>query len=91
MQDPQLTQIAINKRLTFIAWEAMKYPTLSGALTIHPFHMNDELAGYSPVPHAMTLMGSTGHFGRHLTAVVIGSGNTARGAVTALHALGVPR
>jgi alanine dehydrogenase len=53
------------------------------------FHMNNELAGYCSVLHAMTLMGSTGHYGRHLRAVVIGFGNTARGAVTALNALGV--
>jgi hypothetical protein len=53
------------------------------------FHLNNELAGYCSVLHAMTLLGSTGHYGRHLTAAVIGFGNTARGAITALHALGV--
>jgi hypothetical protein len=53
------------------------------------FHLNNELAGYCSVLHAMTLVGSTGHYGRQLRAVVIGFGNTARGAITALHALGV--
>ncbi len=89
VQDPQLTQICIDKRLTLIAWEAMNHWTPSGTFVVHVFHMNNELAGYSSVLHAMTLTGSTGHYGRHLTAVVIGFGNTARGAVTALHALGV--
>jgi alanine dehydrogenase len=89
VQDPQLTQISIDKRLTLIAWEAMNHWTPSGTFVVHVFHMNNELAGYSSVLHAMTLTGSTGHYGRHLTAVVIGFGNTARGAVTALHALGV--
>jgi len=89
VQDPQLTQISIDKRLTLIAWEAMNHWTPSGAFVVHVFHMNNELAGYCSVLHAMTLVGSTGHYGRHLTAVVIGFGNTARGAVTALHALGV--
>ena len=51
--------------------------------------MNNELAGYSSVLHAMTLVGSTGHYGRPLSAVVIGFGNTARGAITALKSLGV--
>jgi alanine dehydrogenase len=37
----------------------------------------------------MQLAGSTGDYGRRLTAVVIGFGATARGAVTALEALGV--
>jgi alanine dehydrogenase len=89
VQDPQLTQISIDKRLTLIAWEAMNHWTPSGTFVVHVFHMNNELAGYSSVLHALTLSGSTGHYGRHLTAVVIGFGNTARGAVTALHALGV--
>jgi len=89
VQDAQLTQISIDKRLTLIAWEAMNHWTPSGTFVVHVFHMNNELAGYCSVLHAMTLTGSTGHYGRHLTAVVIGFGNTARGAVTALHALGV--
>jgi alanine dehydrogenase len=89
VQDPQLTQFCIDKRLTLIAWEAMNHWTPSGGFLVHVFHMNNELAGYCSVMHALTLLGSTGHYGRHLTSVVIGFGNTARGAVTALHALGV--
>jgi alanine dehydrogenase len=89
VQDLELTQICIDKRLTLIAWEAMNHWTPSGEFLVHVFHMNNELAGYCSVMHALTLIGSTGHYGRHLTAVVIGFGNTARGAVTALHALGV--
>jgi alanine dehydrogenase len=41
------------------------------------------------VIHALELIGSTGDYGRRLTAVVIGFGATARGAVTALNAHGV--
>jgi alanine dehydrogenase len=89
VQDPKLTQISIDKRLTLIAWEAMNHWTPSRAFVVHVFHMNNELAGYCSVLHAMTLVGSTGHYGRTLTAVVIGFGNTARGAITALQALGV--
>lgn len=89
VQDAKMTQICIDKQLTLIAWESMNRWTPSGAFVVHVFHMNNELAGYCSVLHAMTLVGSTGHYGRQLTAAVIGFGNTARGAVTALHALGV--
>ena len=89
VQDAELTQLAIDKRLTLIAWEAMNHWTPAGGFVVHVFHLNNEMAGYCSVLHAMTLTGSTGHYGRHLTAAVIGFGNTARGSVTALNALGV--
>lgn len=89
VQDPHLTQLAIDKRLTLIAWEAMNYWTPDGRFMVHVFQMNNELAGYASVLHAMTLAGFTGHYGRKRRAVVIGFGNTARGAVNALQALGI--
>ncbi len=89
VQDIELTQICIDKKLTLIAWEAMNHWSPSGGFAVHVFHLNNELAGYSSVLHALTLRGTTGHYGRPLTAVVIGFGNTARGAITALHSLGV--
>jgi len=89
VQDRELTQMCIDKRLTLVAWEAMNHWTPSGDLVVHVFHLNNELAGYCSVLHAMTLVGSTGHYGRALTAAVIGFGNVARGAITALNALGV--
>ncbi len=89
VQDAALTQICIDKRLTLMAWEAMNHWTPSGGFVVHVFHMNNELAGYSSVLHALTLTGATGHYGRPLTAVVIGFGNVARGAITALNACGI--
>ncbi len=89
VQDSALTQICIDNRLTLMAWEAMNHWTPSGGFVVHVFHMNNELAGYASVLHALTLVGSTGHYGRPLTAVVIGFGNVARGAITALNACGV--
>jgi len=89
VQDEKLTQLAIDNRLTLIAWEAMNHWTPSGSFVVHVFHMNNAMAGYCSVLHALSLTGTTGHYGRQLTAAVIGFGNTARGAVTALHALGV--
>ena len=89
VQDAELTQLAIDRHLTLIAFEAMNYWTSEGWFSLHVFHKNNELAGYSSVLHAMHLHGSTGHYGRRLNAVVIGFGATARGAVTALNALGI--
>lgn len=89
VQDRELTQISIDKHLTLIAWEAMNHWTESGSFVVHVFHLNNEMAGYCSVLHAMTLIGSTGSYGRHLKATVLGFGNTARGAITALHAMGV--
>ena len=87
VQDADLTQTSIDKHLTLIAWEAMNHWTGSGSFMVHVFHMNNELAGYCSVLHAMTQMGETGAYGRHLRAAVIGFGNTARGAINALRAL----
>lgn len=89
VQDERMTQLAIDKRLTLIAFEAMQHWGADGTFGLHVFHMNNELAGYSSVLHALQLCGSTGDYGRRLTAVVIGFGATARGAVTALRAHGV--
>ena len=89
VQNAELTQYAIDKELTLIAWESMNHWTESGSFVVHVFHLNNEMAGYASVMHALALMGSTGHYGRHLRAVVIGFGNTARGAITALQGLGV--
>ena len=89
VQDTQLTQHAIDQRLTLIAFEAMNHWNKNGSFGLHVFHKNNELAGYCSVLHAMQLSGSTGHFGPRLRAVVIGFGATARGAVGALTAMGV--
>ena len=89
VQDPEITQLAIDRRLTLIAFEAMNHMTRDGTVGLHVFHKNNELAGYCSVLHALELAGLTGDYGRPLSAVVIGFGATARGAVTALNAHGV--
>ena len=89
VQDPEITQIAIDRRLTLIAFEAMNHWSADGAFLLHVFHKNNELAGYCSVLHALALTGNTGMYGRRLSAAVIGFGATARGAVTALIAHGV--
>ena len=89
VQDPEMTQLAIDRELTLIAFEMMNHWTVDGAVGLHVFHKNNELAGYCSVLQAMELVGITGDYGRRLSAVVIGFGATARGAVTALNAHGV--
>lgn len=89
VQDAHMTQTAIDRRLTLIAFEAMNHWTRKGDFSLHVLHKNNELAGYSSVLHALSLIGSTGDYGPRLSAVVIGFGATARGAVTALKAQGI--
>lgn len=89
VQDGEIAQLAIDKRLTLIAFEAMNHWNGDGGFGSHVFSENNELAGYASVIHGLQLMGTTGAYGRRLKAAVIGSGATARGAVTALGALGV--
>ncbi|MGL4305516.1 MAG: N(5)-(carboxyethyl)ornithine synthase [Mycobacteriaceae bacterium] len=89
VQDKAITQIAIDKELTLLAFEAMNHWGKDGSFKLHVFHKNNELAGYCSVLHALSLIGSTGDYGRRLSAAVIGFGATARGAVTALNAHGI--
>jgi alanine dehydrogenase len=89
VQDGAVTQLAIDRRLTMIAWEAMNHWTADGGFGVHVFHKNNELAGYCSVLHALQLLGTTGDYGRRMRAAVISFGATARGAVIALNGLGV--
>jgi alanine dehydrogenase len=89
VQNEDITQLAIDRRLTLIAFEAMHHWSGDGSFGLHVFHKNNELAGYCSVLHAMQLRGTTSEYGRPLRAAVIGFGATGRGAVTALNASGV--
>lgn len=89
VQDERMTQLAVDRGLTLIAWEAMNHWTKEGNFSVHVFHKNNELAGYCSVLHALQLRGSCGDYGRRMRAAVISFGATARGAVRALSALGI--
>jgi alanine dehydrogenase len=89
VQDADLTQVAIDRKLTLVAFEAMNHWRPDGGFSLHVFHKNNELAGYCSVLHSTQLAGVTGSYGRRLSAAILGFGATARGAVTALNALGV--
>ncbi|CAN5849018.1 N(5)-(carboxyethyl)ornithine synthase [soil metagenome] len=89
VQNVALAQEAITRRQTLIAFEAMNHWRADGSFKLHVFHKNNEMAGYCSVLHALEIIGSTGTYGRRMRAAVIGFGSTARGAVTALNAIGI--
>ena len=89
VQNEDITQLGVDRRLTLIAFEAMNHWSGDGSFRLHVFHKNNELAGYCSVLHAMQIIGITGEYGRPLRAGVISFGATGRGAVTALNAYGV--
>lgn len=89
VQQREVTQVAIDRRLTLIAWEAMYHWGSSGARQIHIFYKNNELAGYCSVLHAFELKGWDGYYGPARHAVVLGFGSVSRGAVSALQGRGV--
>jgi alanine dehydrogenase len=88
VQGSGVTQVAIERRLTLIAWEAMFNWGSSGEQTLHLFHRNNELAGYCGVLHALELRGLDGYYGPPQSAVVISFGSVSRGAVYALQGRG---
>ncbi|MHC4931424.1 MAG: N(5)-(carboxyethyl)ornithine synthase [Planctomycetota bacterium] len=88
VQGEAITQLAIDRRLTLIAWEAMNLWSEGEVRGLHVFHKNNEIAGYAGVLHATQLCGTTGLYGPAQRAAVIHSGLTARGALHALKGLG---
>jgi len=64
VQDSELTQVAIDRQLTIIAFEAMNHWNDDGSFGLHVFHKNNELAGYCSVLHAFQIAGITGDY-RH--------------------------
>ena len=89
VQQRGITQTAIDRRLTLIAWEAMHRWSKHGDWQLHIFHNNNEIAGYAGVQHAMNLLGIDGNYGPNRKAVVISFGSVSRGAIRALQARGV--
>lgn len=86
VQQNIITQIAIDKKLTLVAWENMYYQGDRDLL--HIFSRNNELAGYCGVQHALQLQGIDGNFGPKRKVVVISFGAVSRGAISALQGHG---
>jgi len=87
-QQNAITQIAIDKKLTLIAFEDMFVWGPSGQVGRHTFYKNNEMAGYCAVIHALQLKGIDGHYGNQRKAIIFSFGAVSRGAIYALKAHG---
>jgi N5-(carboxyethyl)ornithine synthase len=88
VQQRALTQVAIDRQLTLIAFEDMFVWAPDGHVGRHTFYKNNELAGYCGVLHALELRGIDGHYGRQRKVAIISFGAVSRGAIYALKARG---
>jgi len=88
VQQTDLTQVAIDRRQTLIAFEEMFVWSPDGRIGRHTFYKNNELAGYCAVLHALQLKGIDGHYGNQRKTVILGFGAVSRGAIYALKARG---
>lgn len=88
VQQRAMTQVAIDRRLTLIAFEDMFEWSPDGHVGRHTFYKNNQLAGYSAVLHALALKGLDGLYGRQRKVVIIGFGAVSRGAIHALQGRG---
>ena len=87
-QQNDITQTAIDKKLTLIAFEDMHAWHPSGQVGRHTFYKNNEMAGYSAVIHALQLRGIDGHYGNQRKVIIFSFGAVSRGAIYALRAHG---
>ncbi|PKH51900.1 NAD(P) transhydrogenase subunit alpha [Tenacibaculum sp. Bg11-29] len=87
-QQIQITQTAIDKKLTLIAFEDMYTWGDQGKIGRHTFYKNNEMAGYSAVIHALQLKGIDGHYGNQRKIIVFSFGAVSKGAIYALKAHG---
>jgi len=87
-QQMLVTQAAIDRKQTLIAFEDMFVWTPYGQPGRHTFYKNNELAGYSAVIHALQLKGIDGHYGNQRKVIIFSFGAVSRGAIYALKAHG---
>ncbi len=87
-QQRAITQAAIDRKLTLIAYEDMFVWGPSGQIGRHTFYKNNEMAGYCAVLHALRLKGIDGHYGNQRKTIIFSFGAVSRGAIYALKAHG---
>ncbi|WP_034230036.1 N(5)-(carboxyethyl)ornithine synthase [Aquimarina pacifica] len=87
-QQREITQTAIDRKLTLIAFEDMFVWSPSGLQGRHTFYKNNEMAGYCAILHAMQLKGIDGHYGNQRKVIIFSFGAVSRGAIYALKAHG---
>jgi alanine dehydrogenase len=88
VQQKAMTQVAIDRKITIIAWEAMHLWSKAGERLMHVFYKNNEIAGYAAVLHCLQLCGWDGHYGPRRKVVVLSYGSVSRGAIYALQGRG---
>ena len=87
-QQRSITQAAIDRKLTLIAFEDMFVWGPNGQIGRHTFYKNNEMAGYCAVLHALQLKGIDGHYGNRRKTIIFSFGAVSRGAIYALKAHG---
>ncbi|MCF8379546.1 MAG: N(5)-(carboxyethyl)ornithine synthase [Bacteroidales bacterium] len=87
-QQSDITQTAIDRKLTLIAFEDMYIWSPEGQMGRHTFYKNNEMAGYCAVIHALQLKGIDGHYGNQRKVIIFSFGAVSRGAIYALKAHG---
>jgi alanine dehydrogenase len=87
-QQRAITQAAIDRKLTLIAFEDMFVWGPGGQVGRHTFYKNNEMAGYCAVLHALQLKGIDGHYGNQRKVIIFSFGAVSRGAIYALKAHG---
>ncbi len=87
-QQNAITQVAIDRKQTLIAFEDMFVWKPSGEMGRHSFYKNNEMAGYCAVIHALQLKGIDGHYGNQRKVIIFSFGAVSRGAIYALKAHG---
>jgi N5-(carboxyethyl)ornithine synthase len=87
-QQFSITQTAIDRKQTIIAFEDMFVWGPNGEVGRHTFYKNNEMAGYCAVLHALQLKGIDGHYGNQRKVIIFSFGAVSRGAIYALKAHG---
>ncbi|MFK3862287.1 N(5)-(carboxyethyl)ornithine synthase [Pseudoalteromonas rhizosphaerae] len=88
VQQREITQAALDRKLTLIAFEDMFVWSPQGNVGRHTFYKNNEMAGYCAVLHALQLKGIDGHYGDQRKTIIFSFGAVSRGAIYALKAHG---
>jgi len=88
VQQRAMTQMAIDRKQTLIAFEDMFVWGPKGEVGRHTFYKNNEMAGYCAVLHALQLKGIDGHYGNQRKVIIFSFGAVSRGAIYALKAHG---
>jgi alanine dehydrogenase len=89
VQQREITDLAVERKQTLLAFEAMHHWSAGAVRDVHLFYRNNEMAGYCAVQHAFELHGIDGNYGPPQRAVVLSFGSVSRGAIQGLLGRGI--